>query len=47
VRQRFADQGQEMPPRDQQRPEALAAYHRAGGRSWQDVAGRQRVAAQR
>jgi hypothetical protein len=29
VRQRFVDQGQEMPPRDQQTPEALAAYHRA------------------
>jgi tripartite-type tricarboxylate transporter receptor subunit TctC len=34
VRQRFVDQGQEMPPRDQQRPEALAAYHRAEVEKW-------------
>jgi len=34
VRQRFVDQGQEMPPRDQQTPEALAAYHRAEVEKW-------------
>jgi tripartite-type tricarboxylate transporter receptor subunit TctC len=33
VRQRFVDQGQEMPP-DQQTPEALAAYHRAEVEKW-------------
>jgi len=34
VRQRFADQGQEIPPRDQQTPEALAAYHKADIEKW-------------
>jgi tripartite-type tricarboxylate transporter receptor subunit TctC len=34
VRQRFADQGQEIPPRDQQTPEALAAYHKADIERW-------------
>jgi tripartite-type tricarboxylate transporter receptor subunit TctC len=34
VRQRFEDQGQEIPPRDQQSPEALAAYHRAEIEKW-------------
>jgi tripartite-type tricarboxylate transporter receptor subunit TctC len=34
VRQRFADQGQEIPPRDQQTPAALAAYHKADIEKW-------------
>jgi tripartite-type tricarboxylate transporter receptor subunit TctC len=34
VRQRFADQGQEIPSRDQQTPEALAAYHKADIDRW-------------
>jgi tripartite-type tricarboxylate transporter receptor subunit TctC len=34
VRQRFADQGQEIPPREQQTPEALAGYHRAEIEKW-------------
>ena len=34
VRQRFSEQGQEIPPRDQQSPEALAAYHRAEIEKW-------------
>ncbi|HEY6996277.1 MAG TPA: tripartite tricarboxylate transporter substrate-binding protein [Xanthobacteraceae bacterium] len=34
VRQRFADQGQEIPPREQQTPEALAAYHKADIDRW-------------
>ena len=34
VRQRFVDQGQEIPPRDQQTPEALAAYHKADIDRW-------------
>lgn len=34
VRQRFADQGQEIPPRDQQTPDALAAYHKADIDRW-------------
>ena len=29
VQQRLADQGQEIPPADQQTPEALAAYHKS------------------
>jgi len=34
VRQRFADQGQEIPPPDQQTPEALATYHKADIDKW-------------
>ena len=34
VRQRFADQGHEIPPREQQTPEALAAHHRADIDKW-------------
>jgi tripartite-type tricarboxylate transporter receptor subunit TctC len=34
VRQRFFDQGQEVPPREQQTPEALAAYHKAEIEKW-------------
>jgi tripartite-type tricarboxylate transporter receptor subunit TctC len=34
VRKRFADQGQEIPPRDQQTPEALAAYQKADIEKW-------------
>jgi tripartite-type tricarboxylate transporter receptor subunit TctC len=34
VRKRFADQGQEIPPRDQQTPEALAAYQKADINKW-------------
>ena len=34
VRRRFADQGHEIPPRVQQSPDALAAYHRADVEKW-------------
>ncbi len=34
VRQRFADQGQDVPPREQQTPEALAAQQRAEIEKW-------------
>jgi tripartite-type tricarboxylate transporter receptor subunit TctC len=34
VRQRFADQGHEIPPREQQTPEALATHHRADIDKW-------------
>jgi tripartite-type tricarboxylate transporter receptor subunit TctC len=34
VQKRFADQGQEIPPRDQQMPQALAAYHKADIDKW-------------
>jgi hypothetical protein len=34
VRQRLAEMGQEVWPRDQQTPEALAAYHRAETERW-------------
>jgi tripartite-type tricarboxylate transporter receptor subunit TctC len=34
VRQRFADQGQEIPPRDQQTSQALAVYHKADIDRW-------------
>jgi tripartite-type tricarboxylate transporter receptor subunit TctC len=34
TRQRFVDQGQEIPPRDQQTPQALAAYHKVDIEKW-------------
>ena len=34
VRQRFADQGQDIPPREQQTPEALAAQQKADIEKW-------------
>jgi hypothetical protein len=34
VRQRFADAGLEIPPRDKQTPEALGAYHKAEADKW-------------
>jgi tripartite-type tricarboxylate transporter receptor subunit TctC len=34
VRERFAEQGQAIPPRGQQTPEALAAYHKADVERW-------------
>ena len=34
VRQRFTDQGHEIPPVDQQTPEALAAHHKAETAKW-------------
>ena len=34
VRQRLADLGQEIPPREQQTPQALAAYHKAETEKW-------------
>jgi tripartite-type tricarboxylate transporter receptor subunit TctC len=39
VRQRFADIGQEVWPRDQQTPEALAAYHKAETDKWWPIIG--------
>jgi tripartite-type tricarboxylate transporter receptor subunit TctC len=34
VRQRLADLGQEIPPREQQTPQALSAYHKAETEKW-------------
>ena len=34
MRQKFADQGHEIPPREQQTPEALAAHHKAEIEKW-------------
>jgi tripartite-type tricarboxylate transporter receptor subunit TctC len=34
VRQRFADQGQEIPPRERQTPEALGAHQKAEIEKW-------------
>jgi tripartite-type tricarboxylate transporter receptor subunit TctC len=34
VRKRFADLGQELPPREQQTPDGFAAYHKAEIEKW-------------
>jgi hypothetical protein len=34
VRKRLADLGQEIPPREQQTAQALAAYHKAETEKW-------------
>ena len=34
VRQRLAELGQDIPPREQQTPEALGAYHKAEIEKW-------------
>ena len=34
LRQRFVDLGAEIPPRDEQTPEALGAYHKAEIEKW-------------
>ena len=34
VQKRFAEQGQEIPPREQQTSEGLAAYHKAEIEKW-------------
>jgi tripartite-type tricarboxylate transporter receptor subunit TctC len=34
LRQRFADQGQDIPPREQQTPQALAAQQKAEIEKW-------------
>jgi len=34
VRARLADLGQEIPPREQQTPQALAAFHKAEIEKW-------------
>jgi tripartite-type tricarboxylate transporter receptor subunit TctC len=34
VRQRFSELGLDVPPRNQQTPEALAAYHKAEIEKW-------------
>ena len=34
VRQRFAEQGQDIPAREQQTPAALAAFHKAEIEKW-------------
>jgi tripartite-type tricarboxylate transporter receptor subunit TctC len=39
VRQRFADIGQEVWPREQQTPQALAAYHKAETEKWWPIIG--------
>ena len=34
VRQRLTELGQDIPPREQQSPEALAAFHKADTEKW-------------
>jgi tripartite-type tricarboxylate transporter receptor subunit TctC len=41
VRQRLADLGQIIPPREQQTPEALAAHHKAEIEKWWPIVGGQ------
>jgi tripartite-type tricarboxylate transporter receptor subunit TctC len=46
VRQRIADQGMEIPPREQQTPEALGVHHRAEIEKWWPIIKAERSKAQ-
>jgi tripartite-type tricarboxylate transporter receptor subunit TctC len=46
VRQRLADLGQELPPREQQTPEALAAYQKAEIEKWWPIIKRANIKAE-